>query len=107
MGPGGDVELTERAGSAERRRGASLVAASEAPAGPLERVARVMRCPLGMNRHVIFSAIVLVASLFVGTALKAQAATTPGSPTASAAPSADDGSTDGGYWTAWSDAASH
>ncbi|HEX7839366.1 MAG TPA: hypothetical protein VF469_17935 [Kofleriaceae bacterium] len=60
-----------------------------------------------MNRPVLFSAIVLVASLFVGTALKAQAATTPASPAASAAQSADDGSANGGYWAAWSDAASH
>ena len=60
-----------------------------------------------MNRPVIFSAIVLVASLFIGTALKAQAATTSASPTASAAQSADDGSADGGYWAAWSEAASH
>jgi hypothetical protein len=59
-----------------------------------------------MNRPVLFSAIVLVASLFVGTALKAQAATTQ-APAASAAQSADDGSADGGYWAAWSDAASH
>jgi hypothetical protein len=60
-----------------------------------------------MNRPVIFSAIVLVASLVVGTALKAQAATTPASPAASSAQSADDGSAEGGYWAAWSDAASH
>ncbi|HEX7839977.1 MAG TPA: hypothetical protein VF469_21020 [Kofleriaceae bacterium] len=60
-----------------------------------------------MSRPVILSAVVLVASLFVGTALKAQAATTPASPAASAAPSVDDGSADGGYWAAWSEAASH
>ena len=60
-----------------------------------------------MKRPVIFSAIVLVVSIFVGTALKAQAATTPASPAASAVQSADDGSADVGYWAAWSDAASH
>jgi hypothetical protein len=60
-----------------------------------------------MNRPAILSAVVLVASLFVGTALKAQAATTAASPAASAAQSADDGSADGGYWAAWSEAASH
>jgi len=60
-----------------------------------------------MNRPALFSAVVLVAALFVGTALKAQAATTAASPAASAAQSADDGSADGGFWAAWSDAASH
>jgi hypothetical protein len=60
-----------------------------------------------MNRPVIFSAVVLVASLVVGTALKAQAATSPASPAASSAQSADDGSAEGGYWAAWSEAASH
>jgi hypothetical protein len=60
-----------------------------------------------MNRPVLFSALVLVASLFVGTALKAQAATTPASPTASAAQSTEDAATNGGYWAAWSEAASH
>ena len=60
-----------------------------------------------MNRPALFTAVVLVASLFVGTALKAQAATTQASPAASAAQSADDGSTGGGYWAAWSEAASH
>ncbi len=60
-----------------------------------------------MNRPVLFSAFVLVAALFVGTALKAQAATTQASPAASAAQSADDGSANGGYWAAWSNAASH
>ncbi|HEX7839975.1 MAG TPA: hypothetical protein VF469_21010 [Kofleriaceae bacterium] len=59
-----------------------------------------------MKRTVLFSAIVLVASLFVGTALKAQAATTSAAPAASAAQSADS-SANGGYWAAWSDAASH
>lgn len=59
-----------------------------------------------MSRPVFFSAVVLVVSLFVGTALKAQAATTSAAPTASAAQSAD-GSADGGYWAAWSEAASH
>ena len=60
-----------------------------------------------MKRSITLSVVVLVASLFVGTALKAQAATTPASPAASTAQSADDASTDGGYWAAWSDAASH
>jgi hypothetical protein len=60
-----------------------------------------------MNRPALLSAVVLVASLFVGTALKAQAATTPASPAASAAQSADGTSTDGGFWAAWSEAASH
>jgi len=60
-----------------------------------------------MNRTVLFSAVVLVASLFVGTALKAQASTTPASPAAAAAQPAGNTSTDGGYWAAWSEAASH
>jgi len=60
-----------------------------------------------MNRPVMFSVVVLVASLFVGSALKAQAATTQASPTASAVQSAGDASADGGYWAAWSEAASH
>jgi len=59
-----------------------------------------------MNRPALISVIVLVASLFVGSALKAQAATTPASPAASAVQSAD-ASADGGYWAAWSEAASH
>ncbi|HEX7841308.1 MAG TPA: hypothetical protein VF469_27710 [Kofleriaceae bacterium] len=60
-----------------------------------------------MKRSITLSAIVLVASLLVGGAFKAQAATTPASPAASAVQSTDDGSADGGYWAAWSDAASH
>ena len=60
-----------------------------------------------MSRTITFSVAVLVASLFVGSALTVHAATTPASPAASAVQSADDGSKDGGYWAAWSDAASH
>jgi hypothetical protein len=60
-----------------------------------------------MNRSITLSAIVLVASLVVGGVLSAQAATKPASPVAPVAQSADGGSADGGYWAAWSDAASH
>jgi hypothetical protein len=60
-----------------------------------------------MKRTVTFSVVVLVTSLFVGSALKVHAATTPASPVASAVQSADAASEDGGgYWVAWSDAAS-
>jgi hypothetical protein len=57
-----------------------------------------------MKRTVTFSVVVLVASLFVGTALKVHAATEPA---AAAVQSADQTSEDGGYWAAWADAASH
>lgn len=57
-----------------------------------------------MKRTLVFSVVVLVASLFVGSALKAQAATSP-APIAAAAPAAD--ASGPGYWTAWADAASH
>jgi hypothetical protein len=59
-----------------------------------------------MKRMLVFSVVVLVASLFIGTALKVQAAT-PSAPTAAlaAAPAADASAP--GYWTAWAEAASH
>jgi len=59
-----------------------------------------------MKRTLVFSVVVLVASLFVGTALKVQAAT-PSAPAGAvaAAPAADASSP--GYWTAWAEAASH
>lgn len=57
-----------------------------------------------MKRTVTFSVVVLVASLFVGTALKVHAAT---SPAAAAVQPADQTSEDAGYWAAWADAASH
>jgi len=60
-----------------------------------------------MNRSITLSVIVLVASLLVGGAFKAQAATTQAPQAASAAQSAADGSADAGYWAAWSEAASH
>jgi hypothetical protein len=72
-------------------------------------VARVMRSPLSMKRSLMFAVAVLVASLFVGGALKVQAATTSApAPTAAVQP-AGDVSTDGdvGYWASWADAASH
>jgi hypothetical protein len=101
-------------GPAERGRCAQLVAAFELrfavpleAAGHLERVARVMRCLLSMKRTLSLSVVVLVASLFVGSALKVHAATTPAAPAAAAVQPADQTSEDGGYWAAWTDAASH
>lgn len=67
-------------------------------------VARRMRRLLNMKRSLLFSVAILVAALFVGTALKVQAATTS-APAAAAAQA--DGTTDGGYWAAWAEAASH
>ena len=64
-----------------------------------------MRCPPDMKRTITASILVLVASLFVGSAFQAQAAT-KASPVASVVQSTDD-STGGGYWAAWSEAASH
>jgi hypothetical protein len=58
-----------------------------------------------MKRTITVSVIVLVASLFVGSAFRAQAAT-KASPAASMVQSAD-GSTGGGYWAIWAEAASH
>jgi len=61
-----------------------------------------------MSRFITsFSVAVLVVSLFVGRALEAQASATPASPAASEVQPADDGSTNLGYWAAWSEAASH
>jgi hypothetical protein len=62
-----------------------------------------------MNRSVALSVVVLVVSLFVGGALKAQAATSSAPRAVPAVQSVDNGSTDGGsgYWAAWADAASH
>ena len=61
-----------------------------------------------MKRSLTFSVAVLVASLFVGTALKVQAAT-PSSARAraAAAPTASASDDTGGYWAQWADAASH
>lgn len=58
-----------------------------------------------MKRTITVSVIVLMVSLFVGSAFKAQA-TTKASPAASVVQTTDD-STGGGYWAAWSEAASH
>jgi len=60
-----------------------------------------------MTRSIVFSVALLAASLFVGSALKAQAATASTPPAASAAQSADDGALVGGYWAAWAEAAAH
>jgi hypothetical protein len=61
-----------------------------------------------MSRSItLFSVVVFVASVLIGNALEAQAATAPSSPAASAAQPADDGSASLGYWAAWSEAASH
>jgi hypothetical protein len=61
-----------------------------------------------MKRTLLFSVVVLVAALFVGSALKAHAATTPASPAVSAVQSADnppDSAPEaGGYWAAWANA---
>lgn len=59
-----------------------------------------------MKRTIAASLFVLAVSVFVGSAFKAEAAT-KASPTASVAQSTDAGSTDVGYWAAWSEAASH
>ena len=59
-----------------------------------------------MKRTITVSILALVVSVFVGSAFKAQAATKT-SPAAAVAQSTDTGSTDAGYWTAWSEAASH
>jgi hypothetical protein len=60
-----------------------------------------------MKRTITFSVVVLVVSLFAGSALKVHAATLPASPAASAVQSVDDASEDGGYWAAWSNAVAH
>jgi hypothetical protein len=59
-----------------------------------------------MTRSIVFSAVLLVTSVFVGSALKAQAATSSSRPAAAAAQSVDD-SLEVGYWAAWAEAASH
>jgi hypothetical protein len=59
-----------------------------------------------MNRSMALSVVVLVVSLFIGSAFKAQAVAAPASSAGAAVQSAD-GSTGRGYWTAWADAASH
>lgn len=73
--------------------------------GPDGGLARRLICPASMKRSLVFAVAVLVASLFVGTALQVHAATTA-APTAPAAVQADDGATVG-YWAAVSEAASH
>jgi hypothetical protein len=60
-----------------------------------------------MNRLLTLWVVVLVASLFVGGTLQAQASTRSASPAAAAAQPAGDDAAGGGYWAAWSDAASH
>lgn len=72
----------------------------------LDCVARVLLYPPSMKRILTASIVVLVTSLFVGSAFKAQAAT-KASPAAAVVQSTAEGSTSGGYWAAWSDAASH
>jgi hypothetical protein len=57
-----------------------------------------------MKRTLVFSVVVLAVSLFVGTALKVQAA--PSAPSATSAAPAPDAAGPG-YWTAWAEAASH
>jgi len=56
-----------------------------------------------MKRSLVFAVAVLV-GLFVGTALKVQAATTS-APAAAVGPA--DASADPGYWASWAEAASH
>lgn len=56
-----------------------------------------------MKRALMVSVAVLVASLFVGTAWKVQAATT----SAPAAAAQADASAGPGYWASWAEAASH
>lgn len=58
-----------------------------------------------MKRIITVSVVVLVASLFAGSAFKAQAAT-KASPAASVVQSTD-GSTGGGYWATWAEAAAN
>jgi hypothetical protein len=60
-----------------------------------------------MKRTITFSMVILVASLFVGRALKVHAATTPASPAGSAVHSSSDAAEDDGYWAAWSNAVAH
>jgi hypothetical protein len=60
-----------------------------------------------MNRSVTLSIVVLAVSLFVGSVLRAEAATTIVSPSSSVGQSAGDASTEVGYWAAWGEAASH
>ncbi|HEX3474736.1 MAG TPA: hypothetical protein VHT91_06825 [Kofleriaceae bacterium] len=57
-----------------------------------------------MKRTLLVSVAVLVASLFVGTALRVQAATVS-APAAAAAQA--DASAGPGYWASWVEAASH
>jgi hypothetical protein len=57
-----------------------------------------------MKRSLTFSVAVLVASLFIGTALQVQAATRSSAPAAAQTSASAD---TGGYWVAWADAASH
>jgi hypothetical protein len=57
-----------------------------------------------MKRSLTFSVAVLVASLFVGTALTVQAATRSSSSAAAQTTSASDDTA--GYWAQWADAAS-
>jgi hypothetical protein len=63
-----------------------------------------MRSPLSMKRTLLVSVAVLVVSLFIGSALKVEAATTSAP---AAAAQVSNASADGGYWAAWADAASH
>ena len=57
-----------------------------------------------MKRSLTFSVAVLVASLFVGTALTVQAATRSSASAAAQTTSASDDTV--GYWAQWADAAS-
>jgi hypothetical protein len=59
-----------------------------------------------MKRTLVFSVAVLVVSLFVGTVLKVQAATSRAPAAASAAGQTADAAGPG-YWAAWAEAASH
>lgn len=59
-----------------------------------------------MKRSLVFAVAVLV-GLFVGTALKVQAATSSTSAAVTAAAQADDASAGPGYWASWAEAASH
>lgn len=59
-----------------------------------------------MKRTFTVALLVLAVSVFVGSAFKVQAATSA-SPAASVTESTGAGSTDVGYWAAWSEAASH
>ena len=90
------------------RRWAPRFAAQEPFPGAaqcIRRVACVVRSPARMKPSLLLAVAVLVASLFINSALKGQAVAS--APAPCAAQSADDAAVAGGYWAAWSNAASH